>query len=282
MRNFCIKDSFSIWIVTYNRKNELNNTIRSLQKTMPSDIKINIISNHSSLELFEDYKNVKVYENNLRPDDSWGYLARNWNQCYYLGLDKTEYVMCIQDDNDIVDGWFELINKHNSFEFYLAPVGDVSHIASRSSFLKVGWWDERFICMDFHDYDYINRIHNTIKDTSSVVDRGLDVSWNSIGLENFLHGGGYKFDEDVFDRPRGHGWIHTRMNRIYYGKKRGKDFSDNVRCQKDSAWRDINLKTVIDEVDWYPWFTSKMQKLTGKNQEFMKIPFESHYDHTGY
>ena len=295
MTNYYNSENFSVWIVTYNRPKDLNNTIKYLRNSMPEDIEINVVSNHSNVELFEDYTNLNVYKNNMRPDKSWGYLTRSWNQCYYMGLDKTEYIMCLQDDNKILPGWFELINEFNTYDFYSAPVGDISHIASRNSFLKVGWWDERFIVSDLHDFDYINRVYHKMKDDSSVVDHGYAGTWNSIGLENYLVGSGNIADpgfknykdvtdalEERFDRPRGDEWIHHRHNRLYFGKKRGLDYTGVVHCHKDSRWRDINLRPIVDELDLYPWFTSKMQKLTGKNQEFMNIPYSFYYDNDGY
>ena len=273
------ENNFSVWINTYNRPEELNENIISLRNSLPESIKINIISNHSRVELHDDYPNVKVHMNEMRPDSSWGYLARNWNQCYYMGLHNHEYILATQDDMIFKEGWFELINESKKMSFYLAPVGDLAHIASRESFLEVGWWDERFVGIDFQDFDYIFRVYQNLRDKSSVVDNATKNIWNDIGLADYWIGEGYIGEND---RPRGYDRIHSRMNRLFLGFKRGMDWSENPKCHKDPRWRDITRKYVVGEIDWYPWFTFLMQEKTGLKQSFMNIPYKNFYDNDGY
>lgn len=275
-------ENLSVWINTYNRSKELNENIRSIREELDDRYQINIINNHSVFCLEEDYGNVKVHHNMMRPDESWGYLARSWNQCYYLGLDKTEYILVSQDDMIFRPGWLDLINNTRPYSFYSAPVGDVAHMTSRDAFLRVGWWDERFIAMDYHDYDYFGRVYQRMHDDSSVVDRGLAVSWNDIGLAQFWLGKGFKGDGT--DRPRGGDTYQNRVNRLWYGQKRalGPEIMSNPMCHKDPRWRDINNPIVVPEIDWYPWFTAKMQRLTGKRQQFNQVPYTEEYGNDGY
>lgn len=275
-------ENLGIWIITYNRSPELNDNIRSLRESVGDRFKITVISNHSSIELEEDYGNVRVIMNTLRPDHSWGYLARSWNQCYYLGLEQHENILVSQDDMLFRPGWLELINETRPYSFYSAPVGDVAHLTSRDAFLRVGWWDERFIAMDYHDYDYFSRVYHQMKDDSSVVDHGLDVVWNDIGLSRFWLGKGFKGDGT--DRPRGGDTYQNRVNRLWYAQKRGlgSDITSNPMCHKDKHWRDINNPIVIPEIDWYPWFTARMQRLTGKRQQFNQVPYTEAYGNDGY
>ena len=98
--------NLSVWINTYNRPRELNENILSLRTSMPESIEINIVSNHSHLELYDKYPNVKIHMNEMRPDCSWGYLSRSWNQCYYHGLRNHDYILMCQDDMTFKRGWF--------------------------------------------------------------------------------------------------------------------------------------------------------------------------------
>src|SRR4030067_2017981 len=139
--------NLSVWINSYNRSPELNLKTRSIREELDDRYQINIINNHSNFHLEEDYGNVKVWNNVIRPDSSWGYLARSWNQCYYLGLDKTEYILVSQDDMIFRPGWLDLINNTRPYSFYSAPVGDVAHLTSRAAFLRVGWGGERVMSL---------------------------------------------------------------------------------------------------------------------------------------
>ena len=275
-------NNLSVWINTYNRPNELNKNVRSLRESIGYDYEINIISNHTTCRLFEDYGKVRIIQNNLRPNESWGYLSRNWNQCIYMGLDRHEYILVTQDDMEFRPGWLELINDRQPYDFYSAPVGDLAHLTSRDAFLKVGWWDERFVGIDYQDYDYLNRVFHVMKEKSSVVDKGLDWQWNDIGLADYWIGKGF---DDNGDRPRGEEKAHNRMNRRWYAQKRdmGSTIINNHRCHKDKTWRDIGQKPKLPEIDWYPFFTSKMQKLKGKKREFGEpTPYTGEYGHDGY
>lgn len=274
--------NLGIWINTYNRPDALNKNIRSLRESLGDSYEINVISNHSSCKFFEDYGNVNVHYNNLRPDESWGYLSRNWNQCIYMGLSKHEHVLITQDDMCFKKGWLDLINNNKSYIFYSAPIGDLAHLTSRDAFLNVGWWDETFVGIDYQDYDYLNRVYHSIKDLSSVVDHGLGWRWNDIGLDKYWIGEGFKGDKD---RPRGHEKAHNRMNRQRYARKRGmpSDVIMDPLCHKNKRWRDISVKPSDDEIDWYPWFTSKMQIEKQRKREFGKpTPYFEHYKHDGY
>ena len=148
----------SIWIVTYNRPRAINQAITDWLATTDENVPINVISNHSKLSLDKDYgSRVTVYMNPLRPDESWGYLPRNWNQCFYLGFKEYDWVLCSQDDVRVKSGWIDLLKKHSHYDFYTAPFFDVIFLMNRRAFLDVGWFDERFVVMDYHDNDYLRR-----------------------------------------------------------------------------------------------------------------------------
>jgi len=103
------RHNFAIYIVTYNRPKILNESIRQYLESLPFIPPITVISNHSNCTIDADLKkHVNLIFNNLRPDESWGYLTRNWNQCFQLGLVKHEWLLCSQDDVIIKPGWLDL------------------------------------------------------------------------------------------------------------------------------------------------------------------------------
>ena len=78
-----------LFIVTYNNALELNKTLTSLFKSDLNaiDYEVFIINNHSNFSIDEQFeKNVAILHNVLRPDNSTGYLTRNWNQALILGF----------------------------------------------------------------------------------------------------------------------------------------------------------------------------------------------------
>lgn len=272
--------NFGVWIITYNRPVELRRNIESLCASMPFWVSINVVSNHSQIVDLSEYRGVTVHMNPMRPDESGGYLSRSWNQCYYMGLSQVENILVTQDDVVFEPGWFERVCE-TPYQFYSAPFGGIAHVASRTSFLNVGWWDERFVGIDLEDYDYLARVFQRFHDSSSVLEVGAsERTWNDVGLDAFWKGKG--FVGDGSDRPRGEEKAHHRMNRAWFARKRGIDVAGNVRCHKDPAWRDYRREFVVDEIDWYPWFTAKAQRLTNSRQSFAKVPFSDYYGHDGY
>lgn len=257
-------NSLSIWIITYNRPDSINRAVSDFLNSTPETAPINIISNHSKLELRRDYgSRVKVWVNTLRPDESWGYLARNWNQCLYLGLKDHEWVLCSQDDVHIKPGWLELVQKNPRYSFYTAPFFDMAFLVNREAFKRVGWFDERFLCVDLQDNDYLRRVYQRLERKKICIEdrhgwqlNGRPISHiNPIGLSKYWIHGPDEGDAQPQDRPRGSDKIHYRINDAYrYAKWRivGKANS-----------QELNLKQRIPDIDWYPWFTKYIHEVTG-------------------
>ena len=133
--------------------------------------------------------------------------------------------------------------------------------------------------IDLESYDYFFRVYQKLRNESSVVANDIDITWNSIGLEDYWIGEGFK---GLGDRARGADRVHHRMNRLWLGEKRGLGCENNPHCHKDPVWRDIDREYVVKEIDWYPWFTSMMQEKTGLKQSFMEVPWKGVYGNDGY
>jgi len=261
-------NQLSIWIVTYNRPDALNQAISDFLESTPENVPINVISNHSKLNLFKDYgSRVRVWMNNLRSDESWGYLSRNWNQCFYLGLRDYEWILCSQDDVRVKKGWIELIQQNPHYDFYTASYFDVVFMLNQSAFKKIGWFDERFIVMDYHDNDYLRRAYQKLgrekicaEDKHGWMLNGKFTGFiNPINLSKYwIHSPeeGYKQPDD---HPRGRGKevIHNRANTNFLYEKWGAIIKINHQ--------ELNLKQRIPDIDWYPWFTKYIFEKTGES-----------------
>lgn len=259
----------SVWIVTYNRPDAINRTIQDFLQTTPSYVPINVISNHSNLQLDQDYgPRVKIYMNILRPDQSWGYLARNWNQCFYFGFKEYEWVLCSQDDVRILPGWLENIQQHPDYDFYTAPYFDVIFMINRHAFRQVGWFDERFVVMDYQDNDFFRRCYQRLgKEKISSEDKhgwqwnGRSTGFiNPIGQSSFWRHGPDEGYIQPDDHPRGRGdkrFIHNTINANFLYKKWGATIKRNHQ--------ELNLRQRIPDIDWYPWFTKEMFALVNED-----------------
>ncbi|MCL0099885.1 hypothetical protein M1O55_03335 [Dehalococcoidia bacterium] len=260
-------NSMSIWIVTYNRPDAVNRAISEWLSTTPDSVPVNVISNHSNLELHEDYgSRVKVWTNSLRPDESWGYLARNWNQAIYLGLRNSKWVICSQDDVSVKPGWIDLIQDNTPYDYYQAPLGDVIFLFNRMAFLRIGWFDERCLCVDgLQDNDWTRRAFQRLgKDRVCIEDghgwtlHGQDVRGiNPIGLSDYWFHGPQVGYVQPNDRPRAAYLPYFMWNMRFMERKWGAKF-------KTPEFHELNLKQKEEDIDWYPWFTYYLRELVEK------------------
>ena len=221
---------FRFFILTYKAEKRLERCAESLAKSDAKDCEIFIINNHSDFRMpscFRGRSNVKVLNNDLRPDWSTGHMSRSWNQSIIFGFENLtdpscDAVVTIQDDVVVVpDIVFRLKHLHQerNFNFVQNGHGDALCSYLPESITKVGIWDERFLFgLGAADYFYrqlmfnsdgcsINdpqhrRYHNLIyKDNVNesayflvASDRCED---STILDENFNDGGQYWIDPDL-------------------------------------------------------------------------------------
>lgn len=257
------RDNFAIYIVTYDRPQSLNSSIRGYLETIPFTPKINVISNHSRCVIdAELQKYVTVTYNNMRPDESWGYLTRSWNQCFQFGFVHHEWILCSQDDVIVKPGWFELVNS-TGYDFYLAPLGDTRFLLNRSAFRRIGWFDERFVGIGWHEHDYIMRVLNLLPETASIVDDHYyqPIKHNSIGLEQYWIQPDLEQDEKVSKRGGEISNFEALLPRIsYYQSKWGV-----LPCHKMVG---IPVSELPREIDWYPYISGKYSFLRITNPQY--------------
>ncbi len=257
------QDNFAIYIVTYNRSQALNKSIRGYLESLPFIPPITVISNHSVCQIEADLQpHVNLIYNRLRPDESWGYLGRNWNQCFQLGLRQYDWLLCSQDDVQITPGWLDLIES-TSFDFYLAPLGDTRFLLNRSAFRRVGWFDEQFYGMGFHEHDYLLRVLNLIPNSATIVDLHPQqpIRHNDIGLDHYW----IQPEPEGFDKIKQIGGSYVfegNAKRLkYFRQKWGgiHPFKKVIGIHPDRMPR---------EIDIYPFISAKYEYLRLENNQY--------------
>ena len=170
----------SLWIVTYNNREDLHNNLRTLFAGLDStlvNLNVNIINNHTNFDLDLEYLGrVKVWHNSLRSNLSLGHLSRNWNQALINGfgsLTNPQHDVVITSQDDVLwdPQWCQkMIEQLSSYNFVTQGVGDAVIVQTAEATKRIGLWDERFCPSFYHDGDYFLRalIHN--RHSSSIND----------------------------------------------------------------------------------------------------------------
>jgi hypothetical protein len=167
-----------IFIITYNNKKHLDENLDSLfAATDINDynIEVNIVNNHSHLELDDKYiGKVNILNNMLRLDEATGHLSRDYNQAIINGFEDLDNPQCdivITTHDDII--WRRrcfsfIIKAHETYSFISAGIGDSYCSYTVDAIKSIGLWDERFCGMNCQDLDYLLRAVKYNKDKSSI------------------------------------------------------------------------------------------------------------------
>ena len=261
-----------IYIITYKRSDILNDTLDRLFQSDFSKLEnteVNIINNHSSFYLREEFKNkVKVLHNVLRPDWSNGNLAENWNQALLDGFrdlnnPDTEYVVTLQNDTSLHPNWCSnLMKMHQDFNFVVGKYGDNIVSYTPEAVKKIGMWDENFFGVQYKEADYWIRALIFNKEKSCINDtlHGIELNnENALELDttvdrNFI-------EEDGF---AGESTVKRRAD----DKEHQEIWSTRGGVYKEYAWKYFQTKwsgTWKSEPSKNGW----VKKWTG---EFVKSP----------
>jgi hypothetical protein len=168
-----------VYVVTYNNPERINQNIDSFLRTTSqikdAEFSYNIINNHSNFFLNDAYRNlpfIKVFHS-LRPDNSCGHLARDYNFAYIDGFKNLlnpscDQVICLHDDSMWMHGWYNaLCDIHKTYTYYQGDYGCSMTSVLPEAVRKIGLWDERFCNIGYHEADYSLRalIYNKEKST---------------------------------------------------------------------------------------------------------------------
>lgn len=162
-----------LYILTYDNQYHINDNLNSL---FASDIdnrylEINIINNHTNLQISEenkkrlnDFGNYKILNNVMQSDWSWGYTTRNWNQSLILGFRSLnnpdcDVVVCAQDDTNYYKDWFKKLQYRHAegLEFIACGLGDCFCSYTPEAIKTLGLWDERYSFLNWSEHDYFMR-----------------------------------------------------------------------------------------------------------------------------
>jgi GT2 family glycosyltransferase len=153
-----------LFIVTWQNEKALNDGLDSLFTNNNIDLEVNVIANHSAVKVHDEFQDkVNIIYNNLRLDESTGYLSRNWNQAILLGFKSLRNPACdvliaAQDDTIYYKNWLKkLLKLHNKYSFITYGWGDNFCSYLPEAVKKVGLWDERFITTH-HAAEYFYRM----------------------------------------------------------------------------------------------------------------------------
>ncbi len=247
-------------VVTYNQPQQLDRLYSSLWHTWGVLDKNNliIINNHSN---FKNPGPSKVFHNDLRSDDSIGYLSRSWNQCLLQGFGSSvaplsDWVCLVQSDVVFQPGWkqrfLQNVEKQGS-RFVACGPGDQATFIHIDAFREIGWWDERFCGIGYQEFDYFVRAYLRLGDRCAIQGHGgaLTHNWNGLNL---------------IARQREHGSGHTsRANPMLYAhlvEKWGDEICRHLETGDPALivkWRDVidlqfKEKPLPKEYNWYPHF----------------------------
>lgn len=250
-----------VYIVTYNNDIVLKN---NLDKLYLSDLlnynySVYIINNYSRLKGFNNYPNLEILDNVLRPDFSNGHLSRNWNQGLINGFRNlknpdADIVVLMQNDTFVKEKCFEnIIEHHKKYDFIQVGTGDQFMSFNKDSILKLGIFDERFCSIAYQEADYFLSCYCLNKEKITINDFPHKRTWNQI--------------ENVFDIFIENKW---GMNQ-YYHSRNWHEYNKKLFNEKwkilPEYWNSlpINLKPLIKRYMYYPYFEKDIQTLEEQN-----------------
>ena len=261
------------WILTFNRPAALNRQIATFAPW--SDV--HVFSNHPEVMLAEAHNNMyktgklPILYNSLSDAEATSYCARSWNNIFLKGLKEHDSILCVQDDTMVTNqsGLRDLIlaNRHK-YDLIWGPGGDQFFYVTKSILKKVGWFDERYLGCYCGDADWLKRIWQQWDNKRLSIFETHDWGFihNDIGLGNY-------FRWDIQSKSIDPSYVNQHheiesvvgvsTNRIlnhsqaYYESKWGHRLNGTGPISRDST---TDPGSIIEEIDWYPWFTEKYLK----------------------
>lgn len=269
-----------IYIVTYKKNDALNENLRSLYDGAVDEtfFDVTIIANHPDVIIHEEnvHANLRVLLNNTRTEYSWGNLAKDWN---FAILDafgrwdnpkKTEY--CILAQNDVIwsENWQKNLEKMGNIEFLSQPFGDQLMILTINAIRKVGFFDERFTTLHYHEEDYFLRAELALTDRASINgvpekenEHYMATSFNYKGSDIFIRPtlSGICLFDDTLHTAKTHD-AHEKFFMQKWGIKKPIGKIEN-RMELLEIARKISRPK---EVNWYPFFWDGYEEIKDKFQ----------------
>ena len=182
-----------LYIVTFKRNEVLNENLRSLWASTPpgSLQQVTVLANHPSVAIDPENQrdNLRVVLNQPRMPFAWGNLSKDWNYALLDGFrawnnpDNVDWVILAQNNIVWRPGWLDELAKHTRLQFISQPTGDQVLAFRIGAVRRVGFFDERFATLHFHEVDYFNRAALQLGHEASINDdhHGHSSGWNHVG-----------------------------------------------------------------------------------------------------
>lgn len=166
------------YIVTHKRPDVLQRAVDSFWAGVhdPSQVSLTILNNHSDFRTPTSAGPVRVVQNEVRSDGSWGHLARDWNSCLVDAFGDwrgggVDWCLLAQNDVEWLPDWQRrLAALGNRFDFFSQPRGDQSMGFRIEALRRVGFFDERFSTIGHQAQDYFTRAAIVLGDRASIND----------------------------------------------------------------------------------------------------------------
>jgi len=182
-----------VFICTYNDNSALYQCLDSLISSdlLLENYSINILNNYSTLQLDKKYSdfNIRVINNEGRPDFSRGHLSRSWNQAIIHGFrdlkdPDCDIVVACQNDTMFSSQWCKsLMRHHEKFTYIQVGSGDEFQSFMPEAIREVGLYDERMCGIGGQDQEYFFRQIIFNRDKSSINDFFHGIVHNPIYLK---------------------------------------------------------------------------------------------------
>ena len=257
------------YIVTYNDSYELNECLKSIFNNLSKDelekLEINVINNHTNIEVNSDYYDrINILHNVLRPDFSTGHLARNWNQALINGFKSlvnpdADIVIANQNDCRFFKNYIStLLEYHKNYDLITAGCGDNFLSYNVNAVKKIGLWDERFCNIGYQEADYFLRAVKYNRHKVSINDNCHGRVHNPI--ENTI---AFQYSTGGDRRTKFHtdSMIYHSISRNIFNKK----WEVNPERWNDPDFS--NLEPLIPSFVYYPYFEKDIETL--KEQRYL-------------
>ena len=261
-----------IYIVTYDNDEILNKNLSFLYQSdlQKFNFQIFIINNYGILNDFENYENLYVLNNTLRPDFSNGHLSRNWNQALINGFKDlnnpdADLVILMQNDTYVLNNCFSnLVDLVSKYDFIQLGAGDQLMCFTPEAVRKIGIFDERFCSIAFQEADYFLTAFILHRDKISINDTVHKRLYNQITdvHKNYI--------QKVYSENKKHHvskW-HTYNYQLFINKwgQEPESWQQNLLNNLEKS-----INPLIKRYFFYPYFEKDITTLKEQNYEYFYI-----------
>lgn len=154
----------SIFVVTFKNDPVLNRCLHSIcNEQVPFGVTLNVtvLNNFGGVEIAPQLQSrVKVLNNEARPDNSTGHLARSWNQAIMhafgsLETPQSDCVIMCQNDVVFKQGYLtNILSCMTRYDYVTIGRGDEVQVMTLNGLKRIGMFDERFCNIGYQEADY--------------------------------------------------------------------------------------------------------------------------------